>query len=56
MTSLFGLCAIVGVIWLILESGAKYSSPAPSMYRTSGNGWILVFIGVVGAICVSFLP
>ena len=54
--TLFGICALVGVVWLLFESGAKNSSPAPSMYRTSGNGWILVVVGVVGALCVGFLP
>lgn len=56
MTTLFLICALVGVIWLILENGAKYSSPAPSMYRTSGNGWVLVLIGAIGWICVRFMP
>jgi hypothetical protein len=42
MTTLFVIVVVVGILWLILESGAKYGSPAPSMYRTSGNGWILI--------------
>lgn len=56
MTTLFGICAVVGVLWLLLESGAKHGSPAPSMHRTSGNGWILVLVGVIGVICVNYLP
>jgi hypothetical protein len=52
MTVFFAIVAIVGVLWLMIERAAKYSSPAPSMYYTSGNGWLLIIIGVVGAICV----
>jgi hypothetical protein len=55
MTAFFGIVAVVGMVWLMLESGAKYSSPAPSMYATSGNGWLLIIIGVVGALCAGFL-
>lgn len=55
MISFFGIVAVVGLMWLLLEHGAKYSSPAPSMVSTSGNGWFLVIIGVVGALCVGFL-
>jgi uncharacterized membrane protein YeaQ/YmgE (transglycosylase-associated protein family) len=56
MTTLFAICAAVGAVWLVLEAGAKAGSVAPSMYRTSGNGWILILIGVIGAICASYLP
>lgn len=55
MTAFFAIVAVVGVVWLMLESGAKYSSPAPSMYATSGNGWLLIIVGVIGALCVGFL-
>lgn len=55
MTAFFSIVAVVGVLWLILENGAKHGSPAPSMYQTSGNGWFLVIVGVVGAVCVRFL-
>ena len=54
MISFFAIVAVVGGVWLLLESGAKYSSPAPSMYSTSGNGWMLIIIGVVGVLCVGF--
>jgi hypothetical protein len=55
VTAFFGIIAVVGIVWLMLESGAKYSSPAPSMYTTSGNGWLLIIVGVIGALCVKFL-
>lgn len=55
MIAFFGICAFVGVFWLVLESAARSTSVAPSMYRTSGNGWILILIAVIGAICVSYL-
>ena len=56
MKTLFVICAIFGFLWVLIEQGAKYSTPAPSMYRTSGDGWLLVVVGVIGFICVSFLP
>lgn len=55
MTVFFGIVIAVGVLWLLLEAGAKAGSPAPSMYRSSGNGWILVIVGIIGAICVGYL-
>lgn len=55
MISFFVIVAVVGLVWLMLESAAKYNSPAPSMYSTSGNGWLLIIIGVVGVLCVGFL-
>ncbi len=56
MTSLFGLCVVVGFLWLFVEHAARMNSPAPSMGRESGNGWILIMVGVIGALCVSYLP
>jgi len=56
MMTLFAICAAIGVLWLMLEAAAKSGSVAPSMYRTSGNGWILVIIGAVGLICTRYLP
>lgn len=56
MKTLFVICIVLGFLWVVLEQGAKASSPAPSMYRTSGDGWILVVAGIVGFVCVSFLP
>lgn len=56
MITLFALSAVIGVIMLFFENAAKYSSPAPSMYQTSGYGWIFITIGIIGYVCVSFLP
>lgn len=54
MIAFFGIVAVVCLMWLLLELAAKANSAAPSMVRMSGNGWVLVLIGVVGAICVRF--
>jgi hypothetical protein len=56
MITLFAIVAIFGLLWLFFESAAKSTSVAPSMYRTSGNGLILIIIGVIGILCVKFLP
>ncbi len=55
MTVFFAVVTVVGALWLLLEHNAKYTSVAPSMYRTSGNGWLLIIIGAIGILCVRFL-
>lgn len=56
MMTMFAICAAMGVVAVIFENGAKAASIAPSMYRTSGAGWLLVIIGVVGFLCARYLP
>ncbi len=55
MTVFFAVVVVVGALWLLLENGAKHASVAPSMYRTSGNGWLLIIVGAIGILCVRFL-
>lgn len=56
MISLFTLSIIIGAIILFFDRAAKWSSPAPSMYRTSGTGWIFIIGGLIGIGFVSLLP
>jgi hypothetical protein len=51
MITLGTIFVAVGIIWVVLEHGARMASVAPSMYRTSGNGWLLVILGAVIAAC-----
>ena len=55
MITFFLIVVIVGVLWLFVESAAKSSSVAPSMVRTSGNGWLLIIVGMIGAMCAGYL-
>ncbi len=43
----FGILVALGLLLLLFEIAAKSASVAPSMYQKSGNGWLLVIIGVV---------
>lgn len=54
MITFFALVIAAGLVWLLVEQGAKYASVAPSMYRASGDGWLLVVLGGVGVLCALF--
>lgn len=58
MMTFIGICAAAGLLLLLLDQGAKYSSVAPSMYRSdlSGTGWLIIIVAAVAALCVGFLP
>ena len=56
MKIFFFLLMLVGFLWIALEAAAKVSSVAPSMYQTSGFGWLLVIAGIIGEFCIWVLP
>lgn len=52
---LFGIFAVIGLLLVILDFGAKSNSPAPSMYNSDITGvGCLIFI-VCGAISLACL-
>lgn len=49
---LFAIFAVLGLIIVILDSGARASSPAPSMYQSDAGGWgwiIFIVCGLISA-------
>lgn len=51
---LFAIFALFGLFAALIELAAKSNSVAPSMYRTSGVGWIIFIVcGLISLACLA---
>jgi hypothetical protein len=53
MQLFFGITIAAGLLIQLLEWNAKWSSVAPSQFRSTSVGWLIAAVGAIGLVCVA---